>query len=96
VGLPLVAGMAKKRTKEQKVKAQEERVAVSQKSDSSNTNVTGGASYTFTAQASSARTAPILANSTSSYVLHDLRKTAITAGMLFMVLVGIYIFLGYN
>ncbi len=88
--------MAKKRTKEQKRRAQEERDVALPLSQIDQGNKPSASTFTFVAKTTVTNATPVLTNPAMQYVTRDLFKTAGTASLLFVVLVGIYLYLSYN
>jgi preprotein translocase subunit SecF len=95
--------MTNKRTKEQKKKAQQQRSSLTSSqvgtvvntalgSDSANQPV----AFSYTAQQKMSSAAASSSIEVPSYVAGDLKKTAVVATLLFIVLVGIYSYLRYN
>lgn len=85
----------KRRTKEQKRKAQQERITeVAQASEST---ARPQSTFTYTGETSSSSKSDLRMNTTMiHFVRVDLIKTGITATLLFIALVGIYFYLRYN
>ncbi len=91
--------MAIKRTREQKQKAHQLRSEVEavELPSSQDSKTTKGFTYVAKHSAAvSARTKEVFASESASYVIQDLRKTIVTASLLFIALVGIYFYLRYN
>ena len=104
MGFPTI-DMANKRTKEQKKKAQQHRSSITnsqisttenQSSVNSTSNQTVAFSYTAQQKVNSTAARPTTTLEMPSFVSNDLKKTAVIATLLFIVLVGIYSYLRYN
>lgn len=90
--------MSKKRTREQKKRAQVLRIAPRSAASETAEQRSTLMKYSFaTSEAKTTKSMPqVLSGETAQYVLTDLLKTASTAAVLFIVLVGIYLYLRYN
>jgi preprotein translocase subunit SecF len=97
--------MANKRTKEQKKKAQQQRssltntqisTTINQLPENNSSSQPVAFSYTAQQKVNSTVSRPTATLEMPSYVSSDLKKTAVIATLLFIVLVGIYSYLRYN
>lgn len=98
MGISTIKRMSKKRTKEHKKKAQKLRTAPQVEKQPAAEKNASGLSYSFKAsEESKLHHMPAgLTGETAQYIQADLIKTAVTATLLFTVLVGIYSYLRYN
>jgi len=89
--------MSIRRTKEQKKKAQQLRTAASADIPATSEQPASKVAYTFTAvTAPAASSKGVISDTMAQYVRTDLLRTALTAGILFVALVGIYFYRRYN